>query len=365
MLKNLTVKNFRVFKEISVAFSPGINIILGKNGVGKTSILEAVYFICFTKSFKAQQDVDMVRIGESHFQIRTEWEESRVKEAQGNFLKQKGKRFIFDRETMTRMADIIGIFPLVFQSPEDYRVTAGPGIERRMYFDRFISQISRPYLQDLMLYRRLVKSRNAHLKELGEKKQYRYTRQLEAYDVQLSPPMFRIVAMREGYAELFNRHLGELYAGAFSDGTQAHIAYKPSIAAKTEEEFSAAHLGQTRENIEKEIVLRRTLWGPNYDKYIFYRNSTPLIHYASQGEHKLWMTLLKLAEGEIISEIRQEEPVYLFDDLFAELDVNNSRRIIERVMHKKQVLITTTDLNDLRRHGMDAEGGKLNIIEIS
>lgn len=365
MIKQLTVKNFRIFEEKTVDFQPGVNVILGKNGVGKTSLLEAIYFTSFTKSFKAPQDVDMVKQNKDFFQVASIWEEGKYSKAQANYLKKKGKRFIFDEETMTRMADVIGSFPLVFQSPEDFRVTAGPSVERRVYFDRFIAQISQAYLQDLIAYRKLLKNRNAHLKQLSEKKEYIYSAQLEAYDRQLSPTMFRIADARNSYIKLFNTHLKELYASTFNNESTGKIVYKPSLTAKTEADFQIVHSEQTQNNIEKEIILRRTLWGPNYDKYLFLRNDTPLIHYASQGEHKIWMTMLKLAEGAIITSLRGNEPIYLLDDLFAELDINNSKRITEKIMHAKQVLISTTDMSDLRRHGIDVDKDNINIIEIS
>ena len=365
MIKKLTVKQFRIFDEKSIQLFHGINILLGKNGVGKTSLLEAIYYMNFTKSFKAPTDVDMIQIGKDYFQIQTEWDQAQYIHAQGNFLKQKGKRFIFDEETMTRISDVIGSFPMVFQSPEDFRVTSGPGVERRIYFDRFISQISRQYLQNMISYRKLLKNRNAYLKHLAELKQYHYTEQLEVYDLQLSPIMFRIVSARRKFIDLFNIHLKKTHASIFSGDITARINYKPSLAAEIETDFQIIHIEQTQKNIDKEIVLRRTLWGPNYDKYTFYRNDIPLIHYASQGEHKMWMILLKLAEGDIIKSIQGEEPIYLFDDLFAELDINNSQHIIEKVMRKKQTLITTTDLNDLRRHGIDTKKENIHIIEIS
>ena len=364
MIKQLTVKNFRIFDEKTVDFQPGVNVILGKNGVGKTSLLEAIYFTAFTKSFKAPQDVDMIKQDSDYFQIASTWEESKYTNTQANYLKNKGKRFIFDEETITRMADVIGSFPLVFQSPEDFRVTAGPSAERRSYFDRFISQLSPAYLQGLITYRKLLKNRNAHLKQLSERKNHTYTAQLEVYDKQLSPIMYRIANTRRSYCDLFNKHLDQLYLSTFRNGSTGKIVYKPSLLAETEADFQIIHKEQTQNNIEKEIILRRTLWGPNYDKYLFLRNEKPLIHYASQGEHKIWMTMLKLAEGEIIAGILGKEPIYLLDDLFAELDINNSKRITEKIMKAKQVLISTTDMSDLRRHGIDEEKDNINIIEI-
>ena len=365
MIKQLTVKNFRIFQEKSVDFQPGVNVILGENGVGKTSLLEAIYFLSFTKSFKAPLDADMVKQGEDYFQISSIWGNEKYKKAQGNYWTKKGKKFIFDDEVMKRLSDIIGAFPIVFQSPEDFKVTAGPSAERRIYFDRFISQISSNYLQDLITYKKLLKSRNALLKQLNEKKDYHYTAQLKIYDQQLTPILFRITTTRNSHISLFNDHLKTLYGNTFKGKTSAEIKYRPSLTAENEKEFHIIHQERAQENIDKEIILKRTLWGPNYDKYMFLRNNTPLIHFASQGEHKIWMTMLKLAEGEIINNLKGATPIYLLDDLFAELDLNNSRRIVERIKKAGQVLITTTDMSDLRNHGMNVEKDNINIIEIS
>ena len=362
MIEKLVLKNFRNFNKITVHFEPGVNVILGKNGVGKTSLLEAIYFMSFTKSFKALQDADMIKHGEDHFQINTYWNNSPYEIAKGNYWKKKGKKFIFDDETMKRLSDSIGSFPLVFQSPEDFRVTAGTSADRRTYFDRVISQLSKPYLDDLINYRKLLKNRNAHLKQLHDAKDYHYSRQLEIYDKQLSPVMFRIVDMRRSYMELFNRYLTDLYKSTFDDQVQGSIVYKPSLFEGNEADFRISHMEQSQNNVDKEIILKRTMWGPNYDKYVFFRNNTQIIYYASQGEHKIWMTMLKLAEGQIITNMKNEEPVFLLDDLFAELDINNSKRIIERIKNSKQVLITTTDMSDLRRHGIDID--HVNIINV-
>ncbi|MDZ7820548.1 MAG: DNA replication and repair protein RecF [Candidatus Marinimicrobia bacterium] len=344
MIRKLYVKQFRIFDEKTVYLFPGINILLGKNGTGKTSLLEAVYFMNFSKSFKATRDDDMVQIGKDYFQVYTEWEQAEYHRASGNFLRNKGKRFIFDGETLTKISDVVGSFPMVFQSPEDYRVTSGPGAERRIYFDRIISQVSRKYLQDMMQYRKVLKNRNACLKQLCESKKHRYTRQLEIYDIQLIPLIRRITTMREEVIGLFNRHLQILYGEIFNDAGGGGIRYKPSVQIAENSDTEQIRKEQSEKQVEKEIALKRTLWGPNYDKYVFYRHDVPLIHYASQEKHKIWMTLLKLAEERVIRSREKAEPVFLFDDLFAELDVGNSRRIVENIMTKKQALITTTNL---------------------
>jgi DNA replication and repair protein RecF len=364
MIKQLLVKQFRIFHEKSIRLYPGINVLLGSNGIGKTSLLEAIYFLNFTKSFKAARDDDMIRIGEDHFHIESEWEQARYRRAEVNVVKNQGKRFIYDNEIISRNSDIVGAFPMVLLSQEDFRISGGGGSDRRLYFDRFNSQYSPAHMQDLILYRRLLKQRNAALKIQSEKKNYRYSTELEVYDLQLSPLMHRIAVFRKRITTAFNRELGVLYESTFGEQDAATIRYRPSLEAENEAEFLKKHMEQVKNNIDKEIALRRSLWGPNYDKYIFYRKGVPLIHYASQGEHKIWLTLLKLAEGEIICKKVGEEPLYLFDDLFAELDIRNSQRIVKQIRNKKQALISTTDLNDLRMHGMDVGHKGIHIIKI-
>lgn len=365
MISFLRVKQLRIFTEKEVRFFPGINVLLGKNGVGKTSLLEAIYYLNFTKSFKAARDEEMVQIGRDYFQIESEWDNAAYRTAAANFVKNRGKRFIFDKSALARNTDVVGAFPIVLLSPEDYRISGGSVSDRRMYFDRFHSQYSPGHMRDLMLYRRLLKQRNAALKLQAEKKNYRYSAALEVYDMQLSPLMHRIVGFRKKMAAAFNRELNKLYGDTFGQQSSALIEYRPSLEGENEQEFRERHAERVRKNIDKEIALRRSLWGPNYDKYVFYRNDIPLIHYASQGEHKIWLVMLKLAEGEIIRKKNGAEPIFLFDDLFSELDVGNSRRIVQQIMNKKQAIISTTDLNDLRLHGVDTEDGNIHVIEIN
>ncbi|MFA6617488.1 MAG: DNA replication and repair protein RecF [Candidatus Neomarinimicrobiota bacterium] len=364
MITKIKLKNFRIFKEKTIDFSPGVNIILGKNGVGKTSVLEAIYFTAFTKSFKAPKDIDMLKEGEDFFQIQSFWEDVLYEHAQANFLKGQGKRFIFDEENMKRFSDIIGVFPIVFQSPEDFKVTAGANMERRIYFDRFISQISKSYLDDLMRYQRLLKMRNAYLKQLNEMKSYSYDTQLDIYDEQLYPLAYKISSLRQKYCEMFNRELEELYQSTFTNGSIGSIGFIPFLKTENEENFIAEYMSESKNNIDKEIILKRTMQGCNYDKFNFFRNERPLIHFASQGEHKIWMTMLKLAEGTIIKKVHKKDAIYLLDDLFAELDVSNTQKIVEKILNMKQVLITTTDSSDLRLRDINKDEKALNIIEI-
>lgn len=365
MLKNIQLQNFRTFESITLSFAPGVNILVGENGVGKTSILEAVYLLNFTKSFKTTRDIDMLRHRQESFHITTQWDNEKYSEGKANFWKVKNqKKFFLDNEEITRFSRIVGSFPMIFHSPEDSRITRGTQTERRSYFDKFFSQVSAEYLNDLILFRRIMKTKNAYLKYLLEKKQFDYTDQLKIYNQQLLPVMYKIVSFRKSMVQQFNTTLKKVYQDCFMGDPEGQIVYKASADGDSEETFNQNFLKCLEENFIREISMKRCLYGPGQDQYTFYRNNIPMKHFASQGEHKIWLICLKLAEGRILESQIQQEPLFLFDDLFAELDVNNSEKIIQEVKNRKQVLITTTDLNDIYRQGLFTKNDEIHVIKI-
>jgi len=365
MLKKLKLYNFRIFSELNLTFNPGINILLGENGVGKTSVLEAVYFLNFTKSFKTSTDSDMLNHGSGHFQISAYWKQEKHAEAAGNYWKKTDqKKFFLDGENVPRFSGMVGSFPMIFHSPEDSRITKGSESDRRVYFDKFFSQFSGEYLKDLILFRRIMKNKNAYLKICCERKEFYPTKQLETYNEQLVPVMYRICCFRDDQIRHINEQLLEIYRDCFGSEISGSIAYKPSVFHRDPDRFKAAYLKKTRENAHREIAMKRCLYGPNLDRYGLLRNGISLKNFASQGEHKIWLICLKLAEGKQFMEQSGKEPVYLFDDLFAELDIHNSRTIIDKIKSKNQVLVTTTDLNDLYRHGYFDKSDAVHVIEI-
>ena len=173
-IKKIHLKQFRNLKEIKVIFSKGLNIIYGENGVGKTSILEAIYFLCFTKSFKSKNDNDLVKKEHKFFQIESQWEGNSNKTLliNGNFLKGSGKKFFYNKVEIKKNREMIGKIPLVFQSPEDHIITNSGSKFKRVYFDKLLSQISSEYLKDLLNYGKILKQKNAYLKILAKKKQF-------------------------------------------------------------------------------------------------------------------------------------------------------------------------------------------------
>lgn len=366
-IKEILLKQFRNLEETKFTFSEGLNIIFGKNGVGKTSVLEAIYFLSFTKSFKSKNDNDLIQKGKQFFQLVSEWKNDSGKKLliKGNVLKGSGKKFFYDEIELKKNSEMIGKTPLVFQSPENHIITSGGSKHKRMYFDKLLSQTSNAYLKDLLDYGKISKQKNAYLKSLAEKNFFFPDYQFNVYNEQILPYMWRIYSKRKSIIAEFNEKFQILFNEISINDMKVEIIYNPSVTGENFEQFSENYKTKTESHVGKEIALHRSLYGINYDRINFYRDGKPLETYASQGEHKLWMSIMKLTEGKIIEEKNGKEPIFLFDDVFAELDIVNSKKIIKKIRNKKQAIVTATDLNDLNALGVDIDADNVNIIYLN
>ena len=363
-LISLKAVNFRNFDSLFLETGPGLNILIGPNGSGKTSFLEAISYLCFSKSFRTNSDQDLLKEKADYFQLKGLFQQKNQSvELQANFLKKGGKKFIQNGIPLTRLSDVVGIQPLVIQSPEDIRITLGSSKEKRLYFNRLISQMMPPFLDDLILFNRLLKQRNAWLKKLKEKTIFLYDTQLEIYDDQLSEVNYSIYQTRKEMISYFLNHFIKIYKEFYpKEETLPEIRYSASINQDDKKRYIEKYIEKSKQKTESEIVLSRTLQGANYDKIKFFRNKRDLESSASQGEHKLWMTIMKLTEGVLLQENQEKDVLFIFDDLFSELDLEKTALIINKVKKYKQVLISSTDLSDIRRHGMDIDESIVKVL---
>lgn len=365
-LISLKAVNFRNFDEIFLESSPGLNILLGPNGSGKTSILEAISYLCFSKSFRSNSDLDLLKEGKDFFQLKGLFKQKdKEREVQANYLKKGGKKFIRDGVALSKLSEVVGLQPLVIQSPEDIRITLGGSKEKRLYFNRMISQLYGGFLDDLILYNKLIKQRNAQLRQMKIKGERSYNTHLEIYDEQLAPVNYSIFQMRKGLIQLFFSYFKELYKEFYPEKEKKspEIRYMPFLNFEEKQIYIEKYLQKSKLKTESEVNLSRSLLGSNYDKIKFFRQGRDLESSASQGEHKIWMTLMKLSEGRLLKETHGEEPLYLFDDLFSELDLKKSAMIIEKVKNYNQVFISSTDLSDIRHHGMDIDESLVKVFK--
>jgi DNA replication and repair protein RecF len=364
IISNLRLFNFKNYSDCSFNFNPKLNFIFGDNGNGKTNILEAVSVLCYTKSFLQSPESDIVRYGESNFEISGVFESGDSKsKVICTFDKiNSRKQITLNNESIGRQKSFFGKIPLVVLSPGDIKLTAGAPADRRRSFDMLISQISKVYFDDLRNYNRIIRQKNSLLKENFLQRRYSteklrdlvniWNRELLEYGVKIITKRLEVVSEFQKYIELnFSKIVGDSY--------MPMLRYRSDLF--NDENYSSVNLTELKQHFEEsleekfqtELSRGISLAGPHRDDYVFKMRKNgdvfELRNFASQGEHKTFLVALRLSEfiylRDKLEGSNTGEPVLLLDDVFSELDKKRTERISGMLPEFSQVFITTTDSN--------------------
>jgi len=306
--------------------------------VGKTNLLDAIHYLCLTKSYFAGTDAQNIRHGENFIRI-----DGNIIDADSNntivYKLQQGKRkeFLVNDRLCIKASEYVGMFPVVMITPDDNQLVLGSSEERRRFVDNTISQISREYLEDLMQYNKVLQLRNAALKSFAETGRVDKGL-LEVYDQQLTPPASRIFEMRTKYLEQLEGFFNQIYPTISLQREAASFIYQSQLKQQT---FSAL----LASGLQRDLALQRTDFGIHKDDLEFYLDGTRLKRFGSQGQQKSFIIALKLAQYHFIRSFKKVKPLLLVDDIFDKLDRDRSSKLLEMLTSENvgQVFITDTD----------------------
>lgn len=338
ILKNLHLRQFKSHSEKNFIFGRGINCFLGNNGVGKTNILEAIHFLCLTKSSRNITDAQCIQHDKDFFFIKGLIEYSSISqiiqsEIVCNLKKGGKKQLLVDDKSVGTLKNHIGKFPLVMMEPEDTDLIREGGEERRRFFDGMISQINKPYLDSLIKYNKLLQQRNAYLKKLEEVGPNDFT-QLHTYNSFISPLGEEIANARRTFLQEFNPLFLKHYQNLTDQQENASIIYTPSFEAG---DFEKSLIN----NQKKDLILGRTNIGIHKDDFLFQLEDNEMKKFGSQGQQKSFVIALKLAQFEIFENKSGKKPLLLLDDIFDKLDDLRIAKLVEMIKHEfGQVFIT-------------------------
>lgn len=334
-IDRLKLTHFKNYKSESFLFNPKYNAIVGYNGMGKTNLLDAIYFSCMTKSNFSNTDRNLITEGEKFFRVEASIDQKKVVSKYGRDVK---KVFEVNGKAHKRLADHIGDFPVVFIVPFDQNLLLEGSSERRKLMDNSISQIDKGYLEQLIKYNSLLQQRNAYLK-LGQKGGHLSENMLMTYSEQMNSACESIHLRRKAFAEDFEIIFQAKYATISGHQEVGTCTYKSHL----EEEES--YLEQTRTNLDKDKILGRTSIGIHKDDLIFKMNNKSVKTFASQGQTKSFILALKLSQFKILADEKGIKPILLLDDLFDKLDHKRVQQLIEllEVEEVEQVFISDTD----------------------
>ncbi len=324
-LRSLRLLSFRAHAETEVAFAPGVNLIAGPNGAGKTNLLEAVHYLCLTKSFLTSTDAHALRQGCPYFEVEGDFEgEQRPRlTARLVYLRDEGKRLFLNKAPLERLADVVGMLPVVVLAPADGALTAGGPEERRRFLDNTLSQARPVYLTDLMGYRRALRQRNALLLGHRRSRSAPDPAALEAWTEELVRLGARLIERRRRFIEEFAGFLAEAYARIEAVGEEPSIEYQTAVSLRdepAEEQIAEAFRATLHRLARRERERGRTLAGPHRDELLFRLNAFEVRPYASQGQHRTFGLALKLAKYFYLRDRLDETPLLLLDDVFGDLD---------------------------------------------
>ncbi len=344
-ISNAHLRGFRNHSETVFEFGDRVNVLLGENGQGKTNALEALSFLCLTKSFYASADATVMQQHGSFFEIKSvlrsdEGKEFAVRVAYDDAKKEK--KFTINGAEAEKFSAVIGMFPVVILSPENNGITFGAPADRRKFIDLVISQSSRSYVEDSLEYRRIVRQRNTILAdaEKGDR-----SGELAPWNEMLVAVGSRIIHRRNRFLEEFGPYIARTYLDIVDERETPKIEYLSSVpvtAASTADEIAAAMAAKLSRKKKDELRFQTTLVGPHRDEIGFSINGLSLKHFASQGQHKTFLVALKVAEFFFLKDRCSETPVFLLDDVFSELDEHRSKKLLTLAETLGQIFITAT-----------------------
>ncbi|WP_366187077.1 DNA replication and repair protein RecF [Flavobacterium ovatum] len=323
-LKKISLFNYKNFSEVNFEFDGKIICFVGKNGIGKTNILDAIYHLSYGKSYFNPLAVQNIKHGEEFFVIdaefikeeRTEQLVCSMKKGQKKVLKRNGKAY-------DKFSDHIGFIPLVIISPADRDLIVEGSETRRKFMDSVISQLDSKYLQQLIHYQKVMSQRNALLKYFAlnhvfEKETLSiYNEQLEGFGSYIHEKRKEFIAE---FLPIFNAH-HQAITGSAED---VQLVYESHL-------FNKDLITLLEENINKDRALQYTSVGTHKDDLLFEIDNHPIKKFGSQGQQKSFLIALKLAQFDFLKKQSGVKPLLLFDDIFDKLDESRVSKIIEMV----------------------------------
>ncbi len=336
-LQQLSVINFKNYAQAELSLSEGVNAFMGNNGAGKTNLLDAIHYLSLCKSYFNPIDSQQIKQGADFFIITGSFNRDDKQEAIACSVKRNQKKqFKRNKKDYQRLADHIGLLPLVMISPYDISIIIEGSEERRKFIDNVISQTDNHYLDELIAYNKVLINRNALLKTIASTGRYD-PGLLEVIDEQLVASGTRIFEKRKAFMEEFTAIFNQHYQFISGDAELVSLTYESQLLQNDLSDL-------LKKNIEKDRVLERTISGIHRDDLQFSIHGMPMKKFGSQGQQKSFLIALKLAQYSFLTQKKGFKPLLLLDDIFDKLDDLRVTKLMQMVSNNNfgQVFITDT-----------------------
>lgn len=338
-LNSIAIINYKNIGEAELSFSPKINCFIGDNGMGKTNLLDAIYYLSFCKSHSNSIDSQNILHEAEFFMIQGQYTiRDKTEEIYCGMKRRQKKQFKRNKKEYERLSDHIGMIPLVLVSPDDNVLISEGSEERRKFIDGVISQYDNSYLQQLLHYNNALKQRNALLKLENEVD----TSLFEIWEEQMLEYGHSIYQKRKQFISEFTPVFQRIYEEISGGNEMISINYQ----SQYDNRDMAQSMKDTR---QRDMILGYSTQGIHKDELEMLLGDYPIKRVGSQGQNKTYLISLKLAQFDFLKRAHNFSPILLLDDIFDKLDSNRVKKIIQLVSGDMfgQIFITDTNREHL------------------
>ena len=341
-ITSLQLRNFRNFASCSFQLSEGVTIFLGENAQGKTNLLEAVSFLSTTRSHRVQDESLCIRssFGSANLEVQIEEDGSRFTLAA--VLHKEGKTLLYQNQPVSRTSEFIGKLNAVLFSPSDMDLFETSPRYRRKMMDVEMGKISVSYMNHLNRYLKVLKERNAYLKQKSIEDSY-----LEVLTSQCIEAQLEIIRMRKKFVDEINDYLQDYYRQISLSENKVIALYVGPV--ETDGDVRQSLIEKYEKSRERDLVFKLTHVGVHRDDITFLMDVQPVIETASQGQKRILILAIKCSLVKLIEKNTHRQPVLLLDDVLSELDAKRRTALFETLDPSLQTLITTTDIQDVEK----------------
>lgn len=337
-IDSIQVFQFKNYLQQQFHFTEQIVGICGRNGVGKTNLLDAIHYLCFTKSYFTR-DALATLYGQQGFRIEGHLKINDKDEKAVCIFRENGKKeFSVDDDFYSKFSKHIGRYPCVVIAPDDVQLIIGNSDDRRKFIDTLLSQLDNTYLQSLINYTKILQQRNSFLRNYSEGFGNKDLSVLDVLDQQLSKEGNYIFEKRRTFLLSFLPVVKKLYNEIAQQYEPVNLFYESELQTASLDEL-------LKHNRNKDLLIQRTSVGVHRDDLVFSLGEQPFKSIASQGQRKSLLFALKLAEVEALKEEKKRPPVLLLDDVFEKLDEERINNLLVQVTAENDGQIFITDTN--------------------
>lgn len=354
-IKQLQLKNFRNYEQLDVSFDRNVNVIIGENAQGKTNLLEAIYLLAFTKSYRTNQDRELIKWETDFARITANLHKKQRDVPLELIFHRNGKKARINHLEQQKLSEFIGALNVVMFAPEDLALVKGAPRMRRRFIDMELGQIEPLYLFHLGEYQKILRQRNSHLKQL-QKQRHVDTTLLDILTEQLIEHASLVLHKRFEFLERLRQWALPIHEEISRGLESLAIEYVASIEvleAATEETIVETYTDAFERITDNEIRRGTTLIGPHRDDLTFFINDKDVKLYGSQGQQRTTALSLKLAEIDLIYEQINEYPVLLLDDVLSELDDYRQSHLLTTIQDKVQTFVSTTSVEGIHHETLE------------